>query len=154
LRFWHRFGNICEFTVQGFPVVLMGRLQPWRPLLRWGAGIGIAGLLAVGTLQASESAPFAGSVPLAQLPAEAQVVDRAIHAGGPFAYSKDGSVFGNREHLLPAEPRGYYHEYTVATPQARDRGGRRIVCGGRPLTAPAACYYSDDHYAEFRRIVP
>ena len=132
----------------------MGWLRPWRPLLRWGAGIGIAGLLAVGTIQARESAPFAGSVPLAHLPAAAQAVHRAIHAGGPFAYPKDGVVFGNRERLLPAEPRGYYHEYTAAAPGARDRGGRRIVCGGRPLTAPAACYFTGDHYASFRRIVP
>jgi ribonuclease T1 len=132
----------------------MGRLQPWRPLLRWGAGFGIAGLLAVGALQARESVPFAGSVPLAGLPAEAQAVHRAIHAGGPFAYPKDGSVFGNRERMLPAEARGYYHEYTVATPGARDRGGRRIVCGGRPVTMPTACFYTDDHYSEFRRIVP
>jgi ribonuclease T1 len=135
-------------------VVLKGRLRPWRPLLRWGAGIGIAGLLAVGTLQARESTPLADSVPLARLPAEAQAVHRAIHNGGPFAYPKDGSVFGNYEHQLPKEPRGYYHEYTVATPEARDRGARRIVCGGRPVTAPAACYYTGDHYARFERIVP
>jgi ribonuclease T1 len=154
LRFSPRFGNIWPFVVQGFPVILKGGLQPWRPLLRWGAGIGVAGLLAVGTLQARESAPYAQTVPLAQLPAEARAVHRAVHAGGPFADSKDGSVFGNRERILPAEPRGYYHEYTVATPMARDRGGRRIVCGGRPITAPVACYYTGDHYASFRRIVP
>jgi ribonuclease T1 len=132
----------------------MGRLQPWRPLLQWGAGIGVAGLLAVGTLQARESAPFAGSVPLAQLPVQAQVVHAAIRTGGPFAYSKDGSVFGNREHVLPSEHRGYYREYTVATPAARDRGTRRIICGGQRITAPVACFYTGDHYATFRRIVP
>ena len=132
----------------------MGRLQPWRPMLRWGAGIGVAGLLAVGTLQARESAPFSGSVPLARLSAEAQFVHRAIHAGGPFVSSKDGSVFGNRERALPAEPRGYYREYTVATPGARDRGARRIVCGGRIAVAPAACFYTGDHYASFKRITP
>jgi ribonuclease T1 len=154
LRFGPRFGNISRFVVQGFPVVLMGRLQPWRPLLRWGVGIGVAGLFAVSTLQARESVPFEGSVPLSQLPAEAQAVHRAIGTGGPFAYPKDGSVFGNYEHSLPTQPRGYYHEYTVATPRARDRGGRRIVCGGRSLTAPAACFYTGDHYATFKRIVP
>jgi ribonuclease T1 len=132
----------------------MGRLQPWRPLLRWGAGIGVAGLLAVGTLQARGSVPIAESVPLAALPAQARAIHQAVRAGGPFADPKDGSVFGNRERILPAKPRGYYHEYTVATLGARDRGGRRIVCGGLPLTAPAACYYTGDHYASFRRIVP
>ena len=135
-------------------MILSGRLQRWRPLLRWGAGIGVAGLLAVGALQARELAPFLGSVPLAQLPAEARAVHRAIETGGPFAYPKDGLVFGNRERMLPAEPRGYYHEYTVATPGARDRGARRIICGGKPLTAPAACYYTSDHYNNFRRIQP
>ena len=152
MRFSPRFGNICRFNVQGFPVVLMGRLEPWRPLLRWGAGIGVAGLLAVGTLQARESAPFSGSVPLAQLPVEAQAAHRAIRAGGPFTYSKDGAVFGNRERALPTERRGYYREYTVATPGARDRGARRIVCGGPVAVAPAVCYYTGDHYATFRRI--
>jgi ribonuclease T1 len=93
-------------------------------------------------------------VPLAQLPAQAQVVHVAIHAGGPFRHAKDGSVFGNRERSLPQQPRGYYREYTVATPGARDRGARRIVCGGRVPTAPAACFYTADHYASFQRITP
>ena len=132
----------------------MGRLQPWRPLLRWGVGIGVAGLLAVGTLQARESAPLSGPVALTQLPVEAQGVHRAIRSGGPFVSAKDGGVFGNRERMLPVEPRGYYREYTVATPGARDRGGRRIVCGGRVAVAPVACYYTGDHYATFRRIEP
>ena len=55
---------------------------------------------------------------------------RQIQAGGPFPFEKDGIVFGNRERLLPPHPRGFYHEYTVPTPRARDRGARRIVCGG------------------------
>jgi ribonuclease T1 len=76
-----------------------------------------------------------------------------IHQGGPFAHEKDGVVFGNRERLLPAQKRGYYHEYTVRTPGARNRGVRRIVCGGQPRT-PDICYYTADHYASFRKIVP
>jgi ribonuclease T1 len=135
-------------------VVLKGRLQPWRPLLQWGAGIAVAGLLAVGAVQARELAPRLALVPLSGLPAEAQAVHRAILAGGPFPYSKDGSVFSNREHILPAEPRGFYREYTVATPRARDRGARRIICAGRIPTAPVACFYTGDHYASFRQITP
>ena len=88
----------------------------------------------------------------ADLPREALAVDRLIRAGGPFAHPKDGIVFGNRERLLPRRPRGEWREYTVATPGARDRGARRIVCGGVPPTAPDVCYYTDDHYASFRRI--
>ena len=66
----------------------------------------------------------------------------------------DGIVFGNREKLLPARPRGSYREYTVKTPGQGGRGARRIVCGGKPPTQPEACFYTDDHYASFRRIAP
>lgn len=92
-------------------------------------------------------------VALAELPVEAQQTERLIRNGGPFPYAKDGTVFGNRERLLPRQPRGYYREYTVRSPAARDRGARRIVCGGRTATAPQACYYTADHYASFKRIV-
>lgn len=93
------------------------------------------------------------TVSLADLPPQGVETYRRILQGGPFPYEKDGSVFGNRERLLPAQKRGYYREYTVPTPGAKDRGARRIVCGGPPTT-PEACYYTADHYASFRRIVP
>lgn len=89
----------------------------------------------------------------AQLPPEAQLTHRAILSGGPFPYAKDGSVFANREKLLPAKPRGFYREYTVPTPAATDRGARRIVCGGSRSRRPEACFYSGDHYASFGLIV-
>ena len=91
------------------------------------------------------------AVALSALPAEAQSVFEEIHKGGPFRYDRDGIAFGNYEQLLPAKPRGYYHEYTVRTPGAKSRGARRIICGG-PTRAPDACYYTDDHYRSFRRI--
>ena len=81
------------------------------------------------------------------LPAEARQTLALIKAGGPFPYQKDGSVFGNREGLLPKRERGYYREYTVKTPGAKDRGARRIVAG-----RAGEYYYSDDHYRSFRRI--
>jgi ribonuclease T1 len=93
------------------------------------------------------------SVAMATLPQEAQVTHQRILGGGPFPYDKDGTVFGNRERLLPPRARGHYREYTVKTPGASNRGARRIVCGGSPPTRPEACYYTDDHYASFRRIV-
>jgi ribonuclease T1 len=93
-----------------------------------------------------------GSVPLASLPAEARTTHRLILAGGPFPYDKDGTVFGNRERLLPRAQRGFYREYTVRTPGSRDRGARRIVCGGERPTAPEACFYTADHYASFKLI--
>ncbi len=92
-------------------------------------------------------------VALSTLPAQAQATQRSILAGGPFTYAKDGATFGNRERQLAMRPRGYYREYTVPTPGVRHRGARRIVCGGRQPTAPDACFYTDDHYTSFRRIV-
>lgn len=94
------------------------------------------------------------TVALAELPPEARTVWRRIHQGGPFPYDKDGTVFFNRERLLPPNKRGYYREYTVPTPGLTHRGARRIVCGGWQPTTPDACYYTADHYASFRRIVP
>lgn len=90
-------------------------------------------------------------IPVSTLPPAAQRLLAAIRAGGAFPYEKDGAIFGNRERLLPRQPRGYYREYTVPTPWARDRGARRIVCGGPPRTT-GECYYTDDHYSSFKRI--
>jgi len=106
------------------------------------------------SVQAKGPSPEAGeTVSLARLPVEAQSTHRLILAGGPFASHKDGTVFGNRERVLPPKPRGFYHEYTVPTPGARNRGARRIVCGGKPPTNPEACFYTGDHYSSFQRIV-
>lgn len=54
-------------------------------------------------------------------------------------------MFGNFERILRKMRRGYYHEYTVLTPRARNRGAKWIVCG-RPLRRVDNCYYSDDHH--------
>lgn len=96
-----------------------------------------------------------GEVSFDALPSEAQRALELIQQGGPFPYRNDGAVFGNRERLLPRQPRGYYSEYTVTTPGRRDRGARRIVAGkgatGDPSTS-GEYYYTDDHYRSFRRI--
>jgi ribonuclease T1 len=81
------------------------------------------------------------------LPPEGRTTLGLIKNGGPFPYSKDGTVFSNYEGLLPAKPGGYYHEYTVITPGSHDRGARRIVAGSN-----GEYYYTDDHYASFRLI--
>jgi ribonuclease T1 len=94
----------------------------------------------------------AATIQVAQLPRQGRETYELIRQGGPFPYEKDGSVFRNRERLLPSAKRGYWREYTVATPGSRDRGARRIVCGG-PARQPEACYYTADHYASFRKIV-
>ena len=92
------------------------------------------------------------TVRVAELPREGRATYELIRQGGPFPNGKDGVVFGNRERLLPAARRGFYREYTVPTPGSRDRGARRIVCGGS-ARAPHACYYTADHYASFRKTV-
>lgn len=90
---------------------------------------------------------WAGDIALADLPAEARRTLAVIRAGGPFPYAQDGRTFGNREKLLPQRDRGYYREYTVRTPDARDRGARRIVAG-----RGGEYYYTADHYRSFGRI--
>jgi ribonuclease T1 len=110
-----------------------------------------AALFFLPVAHAKQSPDALPEIAVAQLPREARDVLAQVRAGGPFRYERDGVVFGNREKLLPASPRGYYHEYTVPTPGATNRGARRIVCGG-PKTAPSACFYSSDHYQSFARI--
>jgi len=92
-----------------------------------------------------------GTIRAADLPNEAQRTLELIEQGGPFPYAKDGVTFGNYERILPARRRGYYHEYTVKTRGARNRGARRIICGGDQQAAND-CYYTEDHYNSFQRI--
>ncbi len=87
------------------------------------------------------------SIAARDLPPEAQQTLTLIKQGGPFPYAKDGVVFGNYEHALPQQRRGYYHEYTVKTPGVRSRGAQRIIVGG-----DAEYFYTNDHYSTFKRI--
>lgn len=94
-------------------------------------------------------------VELAALPRQAQQTVSLVEAGGPYPYSRDGIVFGNRESLLPKENNGWYHEYTVLTPGSSDRGARRVVSGGAEgstVETGLELFYSDDHYDSFSRI--
>ena len=101
----------------------------------------------VALLLAFATAAWAGDIAVAELPPEARATLALIKAGGPFPYPQDGRSFQNREKLLPQRARGYYREYTVRTPGARDRGARRIVAG-----RDGEFYYTADHYRSFRRI--
>jgi ribonuclease T1 len=106
---------------------------------------------AYSTSSALYAVPSAAAIPscaLSSLPAEASDTLDLIHSGGPFPYDQDGTVFQNREGILPSESTGYYHEYTVKTPGSPDRGARRLI-GGGALTTPASVYYTGDHYASF-----
>jgi ribonuclease T1 len=131
------------------------RSSIWKSLRKLGFLSMVVGSVLVGaTVQARGPLDNLGTVALAALPAEAQKTQGLIRAGGPFPYSKDGAVFGNREQILPRRERGFYREYTVPTPGSRDRGARRIVCGGQRPTLPETCYYTADHYASFKLIAP
>ena len=115
-----------------------------------------AGSAAAAPTDTTEAAGLAPEVPttdlptvaVVQLPAEGVRTLELIRDGGPYPYSKDGATFSNREQLLPAQPRGFYAEYTVVTPGSDDRGARRIVAGD-----DGSRFYTSDHYASFREVV-
>ena len=114
-------------------------------------GLGVAQAPAQARERRGADVALPAQVALADLPPEARTTLAAIRNGGPHPYGKDGSVFANREGLLPRQPRGYYTEYTVPTPGARNRGARRIVAGGDPRRS-GEYYYTHDHYQTFLRI--
>ena len=105
---------------------------------------------------AVSSARAANDINLADLPKEGRATHTLILKGGPYPFPKDGVTFGNFEGNLPKKPRGYYHEFTVPTPGAKNRGARRIVCGAEARewrnNAPVACWYTGDHYQTFQKI--
>lgn len=115
----------------------------------------VAGLLLLTVFAPAAAQPQGRAAPHANIPAirvsdlppEARQTLALIRAGGPFPHARDGSVFANRERLLPWAARGTYREYTVMTPGRKDRGARRIVAVKR-----AEFYYTEDHYRSFRRI--
>jgi ribonuclease T1 len=90
---------------------------------------------------------FGKDVSLKDIPPEARQTLDLIKQNGPFPYPQDGKTFGNRERRLPLRAQGYYREYTVKTPGARDRGARRIIAGNG-----SEFYYTEDHYRSFSRI--
>ena len=96
-----------------------------------------------------ERTPDSGlpTIAASELPREGRETLRLIHRGGPFPYDRDGITFQNRERILPAQPRGYYAEYTVPTPGESDRGARRLVAGD-----DGDVYFTDDHYRSFRQV--
>jgi ribonuclease T1 len=103
----------------------------------------VAALLAV----AVSFAALGKDVLSRDLPEEARQTLELIKSNGPFPYRQDGTTFGNREKRLPQRANGYYREYTVRTPGAKDRGARRIVAGNG-----GEFYYTEDHYRSFMRI--
>jgi ribonuclease T1 len=152
----------------GAPLIIgpppTGKLEPMTSRLRVIAvaialccAVAAAAVYAVTTRQTPTVRPTGRELPAATragvcrsaLPGEAQGTIGLIAKGGPFPYRTDGVVFDNREGRLPRQRSGYYHEYTVVTPGAGDRGARRIVAGGAGEE-----YWTSDHYASFQRVDP
>ncbi|MEU1513549.1 ribonuclease domain-containing protein [Streptomyces sp. NPDC005811] len=105
----------------------------------------LSALLVGGAVTATPASAAVGSICYGDLPSQAYDTLELIEQGGPFPYSQDGSVFQNREGVLPSRSTGYYHEYTVKTPGSSTRGARRIVTGRQYEED----YYTSDHYATF-----
>jgi ribonuclease T1 len=113
-----------------------------------GVGYGVQACSSAAHHTASTSTAHLRVEPLSALPPEAATTVHLIQDGGPFPYpDNDGVVFHNFEHVLPSEPDGYYHEYTVPTPGSPDRGARRIITG-----AHGEYWYTGDHYESFVRV--
>lgn len=115
--------------------------------------LGSPAALARNAPEVSVTVPGFETISLADLPREGRSTYKHILQGGPFSSDKDGTVFGNRERILPRQARGYYREYTVRTPRVKNRGARRIVCGGLQPQVPDVCFYTQDHYNSFQQIV-
>ncbi|MGP2440201.1 ribonuclease domain-containing protein [Streptomyces sp. JW3] len=112
------------------------------------AAAALTALLVGGTVSATTAtaAPAAvGSICYSDLPSQAHDTLDLIEQGGPYPYDQDGTVFQNREGILPSQSSGYYHEYTVITPGSSTRGARRIVTGEDYQED----YYTADHYVSF-----
>lgn len=128
---------------------MVGMRIPPRITTLGGAAALLSVLLVGGPATASAatapSTTAVGSVCYSALPSQAHDTLDLIEAGGPFPYDQDGTVFQNREALLPSRSTGYYHEYTVITPGSSDRGARRIVTGEETEED----YYTADHYESF-----
>jgi ribonuclease T1 len=116
-------------------------------ITRIGAAAAVLSALLVGgtVATASPAAAAVGSICYSALPSQAHDTLDLIEQGGPYPYSRDGTVFQNREGVLPSQSSGYYHEYTVITPGSSTRGARRIVTGEETRED----YYTADHYESF-----
>ena len=108
---------------------------------------------AVQSLPAVQLAPETATsglptVAVDQLPPEAVTVLLMLFNGSPFPYKQDGATFQNRERMLPAQPAGFYREYTVRKPGESDRGPWRVIAG-----ADGSRFWTADHYASFEEVV-
>jgi RHS repeat-associated protein len=123
--------------LQSTPKGLLRRPTDATPLEGGGGGFG-------GPAVGGRS-PFGGASPLGNHcpPDLKNTLDR-IKAGQGYPHRNDGSVFQNREGLLPMKPEGYYREWVHPTAGAKGPGPQRVVTGHG-----GEAYYSPDHYRSF-----
>ena len=109
-----------------------------------------------------------GIAPAISDPKRAEAIQQLISdikAGNPLSHKQDGAVWKNNEGLLPAQPEGYYREYTFIPPHGSlavfkvgdkvcqpdhnggPRGAERLIIGGGQ-----EIYYTSDHYRSFTRL--
>lgn len=114
----------------------------WRNLmpLEGGGGGGGAG----SSPTTSGRSPFGPKASGPQCPPEVRNTLDRIQAGEKFPHRNDGSVFQNKEGLLPPKPDGYYREYVHPTPGVQGPGAQRVVTG-----QGGEAYYTPDHYRTF-----
>jgi len=72
-----------------------------------------------------------------------------IKNGVRFPHRNDGSIFQNREGLLPTKPAGYWKEYVHPTPGGRSPGAQRVVIGQN-----REIFFTPDHYRTFIPLNP
>lgn len=147
--------------IAGLVVILLLALAQWLARPGEPAVLPSAGNTTATRISSPASSPTPSArsgLPLcAGLPAEVTDAVAAVRNDGPYLRPRDdGGIFGNRERLLPAKPRGYYREYTVRTPGERFPGPRRLITGGQARlgTEPAEWYYTANHYESFCRLRP
>ncbi len=79
-----------------------------------------------------------------QCPPEVAKTLERIKAGESYPHRNDGTIFRNKEALLPAKPEGYYREWVHPTPGEKGPGSQRVVTG-----QGGEAYYTPDHYNTF-----
>lgn len=77
-----------------------------------------------------------------------EVLDRIANRQS-YPHRNDGTVFGNREGLLPSQGPNYYREYVFPTPGISGPGPQRIITG-----QGGEVYYTPDHYGSFVPVKP
>ena len=74
-----------------------------------------------------------------------------INAGQKFPIRNDGTIFNNREGLLPSKPTGYYKEYVVPNPSINGPGPMRLIIGGNAGQWDDF-FFTIDHYKSFIKL--